>query len=56
MGYVPYGNEWKAMLKRHSFASLFKMFGVEREGENKEDYILKIREELLFRRANTTDN
>jgi len=56
MGYVPYGNEWKAMLKRHSFKQLFEMFGIEREKENKKDYILKIREELLFRRANLTEN
>lgn len=56
MGYVPYGREWKAMLKRHSFKSLFEMFGIEREGESKDDYILKIKEELLFRRAQSDAN
>ena len=56
MEYVPYGNEWQAMLKRISFSRLFEMFGVDRDKENKVEYILKIKEELLFRRANLTEN
>ena len=46
------------MFPNHSsdLVDLFEMFGIEREKENKEDYILKIREELLFRRANLTEN
>lgn len=50
MEYVPYGKEWQAMLKRHSFKQLKERFGTERDGENKTDYILKIRDELIFRR------
>lgn len=52
MEYVPFGVEWQAMLKRRSFKELTEMFGIERDGENKIDFILKIREELLFRKAN----
>lgn len=55
MEYVPYGNEWQSMLKRYSFKQLFEMFGVEREKENKVDYVLKIKGKLLFRRSNLTE-
>ena len=51
MEYVPYGKEWQAMLKRRTIKELFDQFGIEKEGLNKTDYILKIKEELLFRRA-----
>lgn len=47
MEYEPYGKEWQSMLKRISFNKLFEMFGVARDKENKIDYILKIKEELI---------
>jgi hypothetical protein len=49
MGYVPYGNQWKEILKRYTLNELFEIFGIERKGVNKENYILKIKEDLLIK-------
>jgi len=47
MEYIPYGKEWQSMLKRYSFKDLFRIFGIKKKKENKSDYILRIRKELL---------